>query len=278
MGIVLGDDGQGNQIGMAPDARWLGCRNMRRGIGNPASYVDCMEFFLAPYPFGGDPFQDGDVSLAPHVVNNSWGCPDFEGCDDTVLEPALNALRAAGILMVVSAGNDGPGCQTVIEPPARSGAVFSVGATTNTGKITVFSSRGPAPGAAPLLKPDVTAPGADVRSSIPDGAYGLAAGTSMASPHVTGLVALLWSANPKLIGQIERTEAIIRQSARPVAVDTICERQDRRPLAELSLLEQLAALEDPSACACGDARGVPNNVYGWGEIDALAAIKLALED
>jgi hypothetical protein len=276
MGIVLGDDGQGNQIGMAPGARWIGCRNMRRGLGNPASYTDCMEFFLAPYPIGGHSFTDGDVTMAPHVINNSWGCPNIEGCDDEVLAPAMTALRAAGIMMVVSAGNDGPGCQTAIEPPARYDDVFSVGATNDNGAITVFSSRGPVPADPPLLKPDIAAPGNYIRSSISGAEYGLAPGTSMAAPHVTGLVALLWSANPGLMGQIDETEEIIRQSARSVAVSATCGIQDDRPLDELSLMEQMETLENPNVCACGDAVGVPNNVYGWGEIDALAAVKLAL--
>jgi subtilisin family serine protease len=281
MGTILGDDGHGNQIGMAPGAQWIGCRNMQRGLGNPASYTDCMEFFLAPYPPGGDPFAEGDVSLAPHIINNSWGCPDIEGCNDTVLEPAVDALRAAGIMMVVSAGNEGPGCRTVSEPPARYDNVFSVGATDNLGRITGFSSRGPVPRAgttqiSPLLKPDIAAPGANVRSSIPGGGYGLADGTSMAGPHVAGLVALIWSAKPSLIGRLDETEAIIRQSATPTEVSTSCT-IEHQPPQELSLLEQIEALENPHTCACGDVNGHPNNVYGWGEINALAAIKLALE-
>jgi hypothetical protein len=274
MGTMLGDDGSGNQIGMAPGAQWMGCRNMRRGIGNPAGYTDCMEFLLAPYPPGGDPFTEGEVSRAPHVVNNSWGCPDVEGCDDVALEPAVRALRAAGIMMVVSAGNDGPACETLVEPPARYDDVFSVGATNGRGTITGFSSRGPVPGETTMVKPDIAAPGAAIRSSVPGGGYGLADGTSMAGPHVAGLVALLWSANPALIGQIEATEEIIRHSARPVPVNETCA-INAAPSGEPSLLEQLESLNDPAACACGEASGVPNNVYGWGEIDALKAVELA---
>ncbi len=278
MGTILGDDGQGNQIGMAPGAKWIGCRNMRRGIGNPASYIECMEFFLAPYPIGTD-FTKGEVSKSPQVINNSWGCPDIEGCDDNILEPATEALRAAGIMMVVSAGNDGPSCQTVIEPPARYDDVFSVGATTEDGLITGFSSRGPIPAAIPsaeLLKPDIVAPGDNVRSSLPGGTYGLASGTSMAGPHVVGLVALLWSANPNLIGQIDKTEEIIRLSAIPLEVKVAC------PLSlpssgDGSWMDELEGLGNPSPCACGNAIGTPNNVYGWGKIDALAAVKLALD-
>ncbi len=274
MGTILGDDGSGNQIGMAPAAQWIGCRNMQRGLGNPASYTNCMEFFLAPYPLGGDPFTGGDVTMAPHVINNSWGCPDIEGCDDSVLEPATAALRAAGIMMVVSAGNEGPGCQTVAEPPARYDNVFSVGATDSMGQITGFSSRGPVPDSSPLLKPDIAAPGANIRSSVPGGGYGLADGTSMAGPHVAGLVALLWSANPALIGNIDATEQIIRQSAAPVAVSGACPVDLTTP-GEPSLLDEFEAIAGASPCACGDVSGIPNNVYGWGEIDALRAVQLA---
>lgn len=275
LGTVLGDDGQGNQIGMAPGATWIGCRNMQRGLGNPASYTDCMEFFLAPYPPGGDPFSEGDVAKAPHVVNNSWGCPDIEGCDDTILEPATAALRAAGIMMVVSAGNDGPACGTAHEPPARYDNVFSVGATNASGEIVSFSSRGPVTDdPAPLLKPDITAPGDNIRSSVPGGGYGTASGTSMAGPHVAGLVALIWSANPALIGQIEATEEIIRQSATPVAVESACPIESQA-VPDTSLLAQLDSLTAGNACACGGVTGVPNNVYGWGQIDALRAVELA---
>lgn len=280
MGTILGDDGQGNQIGMAPGARWIGCRNMRRGIGNPASYTDCMEFFLAPYPLGGNAFTDGDVSQSSHVVNNSWGCPDKEGCDDSVLGPAAAALRAAGIMMVVSAGNEGPACGTVAEPPARYDDVFSVGATNELGFITGFSSRGPVTGGeqnpAPLLKPDVTAPGDNIRSSLPGGGYGTAGGTSMAGPHVAGLVALIWSANPALIGQVETTEEIIRQSARPIMVDAACPLETQKSGRSTSP-RQIDDGGESNTCACGGVTGSPNNVYGWGQIDALQAVQLALE-
>jgi subtilisin family serine protease len=279
MGTILGDDGNGNQIGMAPGATWIGCRNMRRGLGNPASYTECMEFFLAPYPVGGNSFLDGDVTQAPHVINNSWGCPDIEGCDDGVLEPATAALRAAGIMMVVSAGNEGPACQTVAEPPARYDNVFSVGATDGLGEVTGFSSRGPVPEGSnepPLLKPDVVAPGQDIRSSIPGADYGVASGTSMAGPHVAGLVALIWSANPALIGQIDRTEEIIRRSAAPQEISTACDLEERQ-VDETSPLAELESLAGSDSCACGGVTGSPNNVYGWGEIDARAAVKLAQE-
>ncbi len=267
MGIVLGDDGAGNRTGVAPAAQWIGCRNMRRGFGNPGAYAECMEFFLAPYPHGGDPFADGDVRRAPHVINNSWGCPDFEGCFPDTLRPAVEALRTAGIMMVVSVGNDGPACGTATTPPANYDAVFSVGATRNDGTVSGFSSRGPVDG---LIKPDVSAPGDWVRSSVPGGGYGYAGGTSMAGPHVTGLVALLWSANPALVGDVDATEALICRTAQPKPVEAMCTAADKVPESPF------AALLTNPVCACGGVTGVPNNVYGCGLIDAEAAVRAAL--
>jgi len=268
MGTVLGDDGAANRTGVAPGAQWIGCRNMQRGFGNPGAYAECIEFFLAPYPHGGDAFTDGDVSFAPHVVNNSWGCPDFEGCFPGTLEPAVEALRVARIMMVVSAGNDGPACGTAGVPPANYDAAFSVGAVDNEGHIVGFSSRGPVDS---LVKPDVTAPGASVRSSVPGGGYGYAGGTSMAGPHVAGLVALLWSADPALIGDIDGTEELICTTAVPRPVENLCTVENETPEGAF------AELLGDSVCACGGVTGVPNNVYGCGFLDAGSAVRTALE-
>jgi len=267
MGIVLGDDGAGNRTGVAPGAQWIGCRNMRRGFGNPGSYAECMEFFLAPYPHGGDPFTDGEVGLAPHVVNNSWGCPYWEGCSPGTLEPAVEALRAAGIMMVVSVGNEGPACETADTSPAHYDAAFSIGATDYQGRVTSFSSRGPANG---LIKPDVAAPGARVRSSVPGGHYAYSSGTSMSSPHVAGVVALLWSANPALIGDLDATERLICEAAKPRPVENVCTVEDEAPEGVL------APLVYDSVCGCGGVTGAPNNVYGCGFVDAGEAVREAL--
>jgi subtilisin family serine protease len=269
MGIAVGDDGSRNHIGVAPGAQWIGCRNMRRGVGNPGSYAECMEYFLAPYPHGGDPFVDGDVRMSPHIVNNSWGCPYWEGCSADTLEPAMEALRAAGIMMVVSAGNDGPACGTAAGPPANYEAVFAVGATDDGGNIVSFSSRGPV---GRLVKPDITAPGYGVRSSVPGGGYGWAGGTSMAGPHVAGVAALVWSADPTLVGDIDATEDLICQTAVPRPVDNICTIEDKVPEGSLASL-----FADP-VCACGGLTGAPNNVYGCGFIDAGAAVRAAVDE
>ena len=249
MGTIVGDDGADNKIGIAPGARWIGCRNMDRGVGTPATYIECFEFFLAPYPIGGDPISDGVPSLAPHVINNSWTCPPSEGCDWDTLQTAVENVRAAGILVVASAGNSGSGCSTVRDPLAIYDAAFSVGATNSSDNIASFSSRGPVTrDGSGRPKPDVSAPGASVRSSQRGGGYTWMSGTSMAGPHVAGTAALLWSAMPSLIGDVGATECVIAQSARPRTTTQGCG---------------------------GDAPDdVPNNVYGWGIVDALAAVEM----
>ena len=245
LGSILGRGG----IGVAPEAEWFGCVNLARNLGNPARYLDCMQFMLAPYPHSGDPFKDGDPTHAAHVINNSWGCPPIEGCDANALAPAVNALRAAGIFVVASAGNEGPRCGSVSDPIAIYDAAFSVGAVDRFGNIASFSSRGPVTvDGSGRIKPDILAPGVDVLSSLPGNAYGPNSGTSMAGPHVVGVVALMWSAQPKLIGDIHRTEQILIETARP---DTGLQ----------------------GNCSNG---GRPNNDAGYGSVDAYAAVKAAL--
>jgi serine protease AprX len=249
MGTSVGDDGGVNQIGMAPQARWIGCRNMNQGFGTPATYTECFEFFLAPYPVGGTPAQ-GNPSKAPHVTINSWGCPPSEGCSATTLQAGVEAQRAAGIMMVVSAGNSGSGCSSVVDPPAIYDAAYTVGAISHsTGNIAGFSSRGPVTiDGSNRLKPDITAPGVGTRSSTSDTttSYDFSSGTSMAGPHVAGAVALLWSARPDLIDNVTETEGYLNETAVHV-----------------------------NSAQC-NLNGVPNNTYGWGRLDVKAAVDLAL--
>lgn len=261
-GIMVGQDGE-NQIGVAPGARWIACRNMRHGIGHPGAYITCMEFLLAPFPVGGDPFHDGDPTQGAHVVNNSWGCPKKEGCLPDTLRRAVENLRMAGQMMVVSAGNDGPACGTVQDPPALYDAVLSVGAIGRGDRVAGFSSRGPVTAdGSQRLKPDLVAPGLDIRSSVPGG-YAILPGTSMAGPHVAGVVALLWSIEPELIGDIDRTEVILTETAQHLVVDAVCPSGGGSPT---------------TVCACGDQSpdAIPNHVYGWGQVDAWAAAQRLL--
>jgi serine protease AprX len=247
-GTAIGDDGGTNQIGMAPGAKWIGCRNMDEGAGTPARYIECMEWFLAPYPLNCTP-NEGDPGKAPDITINSWGCPVDEGCvvgDE--LQAAVEAQEAAGIQMVVAAGNSGPGCSTVSDPPSFYDASYTVGAlNTGTDTIASFSSRGPVTrDGSNRTKPDITAPGTNTRSASNacDSCYTFASGTSMATPHIAGAMALLWSAIPSLQHQIEASRDALDNSA--VGIDS-------------------------ALCPPGGPTP-PNNVFGWGRVDIAAAV------
>lgn len=252
-GTMVGDDGQGNQIGVAPGARWIGCRNMERGWGRPSTYLECFDWFLAPTDTLN---RNRRPDLAPHVINNSWACVAEEGCTDTIvnnlLRQAVINLRKAGILVVVSNGNEGNQCASTFNAPAYFEESFSVGATRADNVIARFSSRGPVRiDGSNRPKPNVAAPGADVRSSIRGGGYANYSGTSMAGPHVAGVAALLMSARPDLIGQVERIETVLERSA-VFTADTV-------------------------DCLPGTVRTArPNHAYGWGRVDALRALQHAL--
>src|SRR5204862_1995170 len=141
IGTAIGDDGGANQIGMAPGAECIGCRNMDQGDGTPARYIECMEFFLAPYPVGGTPSQ-GDPLKAPDITNNSWGCPPSEGCSPDTLQAAIEAQAAAGIMTVVRADSAGPACSTMENPPSIYAASYTVGAlVTGSDSIACCSGR-----------------------------------------------------------------------------------------------------------------------------------------
>jgi hypothetical protein len=210
LGIILGKN-----VGIAPDANWIGCVNLSRNLGNPGYYLACMQFLFAPFPQSGDPFQDGKTEIGAHILNNSWGCPDIEGCDELVFEQAVSALRSAGIFVVSSAGNNGYyGCESITDPLAIYQNVLSVGATDQMGELAPFSSLGPVTvDGSGRIKPDLVAPGVDIFSTMPNASYSILSGTSMAGPHVAGTVALMWSANQALIGQIEITEEILKNTA-----------------------------------------------------------------
>jgi serine protease AprX len=253
MGTMVGDDGGANQIGVAPGARWIGCRNMNQGVGTPSTYLECFQWFIAPTDRNG---ANPQPALAPHVINNSWGCPPSEGCVmPGVLEEAVSNTHAAGIFVVVSAGNEANGgiddCGTVVDPPAIYADAFSVGATNSSDVIASFSSRGPVTvDGSGRLKPDVAAPGVSVRSALRGSAYGTFSGTSMAGPHVAGVAALMMSANPSLVGDPVQVAALLRATA----IGTFSQQ----------------------SCGAFPGSAVPNAVFGHGRVDALAAVQAAL--
>lgn len=249
-GTFAGDDGGANRIGVAPGAAWIGCRNMNAGFGTPARYIECMQWFLAPTDLAGN---NPDPDRAPDIISNSWGCPDYEGCTvGNELVGAVETLVDSGIFFAAAAGNDGTSCSTIFDAPATYDASFVVGSTTSADGISSFSSRGPLAGTA-LVRPDVVAPGSNVRSSVPGNGYTSMSGTSMATPHVAGAAALLMSANPALKGNPAAVSALLRESA----VRT--------------------GIVDAWNAGCGGRTmgDWPNFQAGWGRIDVQAAVELA---
>ncbi|MFI6423633.1 S8 family serine peptidase [Promicromonospora sp. NPDC050880] len=237
MGTMVGDDGAGNQIGVAPDADWIaanGCASC-----SDADLLASGQWILAPTRADG---SDPDPSQRPHVVNNSWG-QQAPGAIDDFMSEEIAAWEAAGIFGAWAAGNAGEaGCQSTSSPGANV-ATYAAGAFGEDGEIAVFSSRGP--GADGETKPNLSAPGDLVRSSVPGGDYAEFSGTSMASPHLAGAVALLWSAAPALVGDIEGTK---------------------------QLLDQTSVDVDDDSCG-GTAED--NNVWGEGKLDVAALVQNA---
>lgn len=248
-GTMVGDDGGDNQIGMAPGAMTIHCKNMDDGgFGSDEWFSTCFEWDLAPWDLSGsNPRPD----LAPDAINNSWG---YGGGGVPVFEDEIAALQAAGILVEVSAGNEGPSCSTLRSPGDYS-SVLTTGSVSHAsgvlpGTLTWFSSRGPST-LSPDYLPDIMAPGENVRSAIPGGGYENWDGTSMAGPHVTGLIGLMWSANPGLRGLVSETQQIIFNTTVPLSGQT------------------------GSNCGGNYTTG-PNNDWGYGTIDAFLAVDTAM--
>lgn len=244
---MVGDDGQGNQIGVAPEAKWIACRNMdANGTGSPSRYTECFEYLMAPYPYNHP--KKGNPKLAADSINNSWICPASEGCSTETLLKIVNAVRAAGIFPAMAAGNSGSSCSTVDTPPAIYASAVSVGALDSSNNIASFSSRGPVTvDNSNRLKPNLSAPGVNIRGAVPGSQYQSGwSGTSMAAPHLAGGVALLWQAKHSLDGNISKTESTFIHSTK-----------------------QLQTNEN-----CGGTQGkIPNDTYGWGLLDLLKAVK-----
>lgn len=226
MGTLVGST-PNHVVGVAPGARWIAVKGLSDwGFGSTSQIHAAFQWVLAPTDLNG---ENPDPSRAPHVVNNSWGVDN--GALDTYHQD-IEMLIAAGIVPVFSAGNQGP-AEGTIGSPASFDKAMAVGALDAENYVAYFSSRGPSP-LTSATKPEVAAPGVDINSSWIDGGYRAKSGTSMAAPHVAGVVALMLQANPQL--DYDQVRTVITDTARDL----------------------------------GEAG--PDYHYGWGMLDAYAAV------
>ncbi|HBZ00668.1 MAG TPA: hypothetical protein DEO84_05015, partial [candidate division Zixibacteria bacterium] len=237
MGTMIGSE-NGDTVGVAPGAQWIAAAVVDRGGGVNQTISDILAGFEWAADPDGDPNTTDDV---PDVLNNSWGIPlgYFPPCEATFWE-AIDNLEAAGVVCLFAAGNEGPNASSIRIPADRIASAlnsFSVGAVDGAGQdfpVANFSSRGPSACDYSTIKPEVTAPGVGIRSTSRTGGYTTMSGTSMATPHVAGAVAILRQFNPQ---------------ATPTEI-------------KLALMNSALDLGQPGE----------DNDYGWGLIDIRRAI------
>lgn len=233
-GIILGGNASDKHIGVAPGAKWIAAKAWNdQGESTTSTIHEIFQWFMDP---DGDPVTDD----APDLVNNSWSLEDklfgIFPCCKLDFKDDITAWRMAGIIPVFAAGNSGPWFFTG-ESPGNYPETIAVGATDPLDSIAFFSSRGPSNCDLSIF-PDITAPGVAILSSAPDGNYRSISGTSQASPHVAGTIALMLDANPNL--NIDEIESVLKTTATPLGFFH------------------------------------PNFTYGWGQLDALEAVSAAL--
>ena len=230
-GTISGGNASGTTIGIAPGVKIIS------GKVFSASGSATFDALFKAMQWIADP--DGNPAHAPMLVSNSWGGGPASATKDPMDEPLCKAVAGwvkLGILPVFANGNSGPGAGSVGLPGACPQSL-AVGATDENDQIANFSSRGPATWkSGSVIKPTVSAPGVAVISSVPGGGYKAFSGTSMATPHVAGLAALVYQANPKIT------------------------------------VEQATELIAKSATHLGAGAGA-NNEYGMGRIDAFNTLK-----
>ncbi|MEV0902109.1 S8 family serine peptidase [Actinoplanes sp. NPDC049802] len=233
MGTMAGSGG----IGVAPGVTWIAAKGCESNSCSAAALLAAGQWIVAPTDRDG---QNPRPDLAPDIVNNSWG--GASGFDPWYAD-VVRSWTAAGIFPAFSNGNAGPGCATASTPGSYTDT-YASGATDVDDAIAPFSSRGT--GQDGGVKPDLSAPGVDVRSSVPGGGFASYSGTSMASPHTAATVALIWSAAPGLRRDVAATREVLDETA-----------------------------TDTDDTSCGGT-ATDNNVYGQGRLNAYAAVDLAV--
>ncbi|KDO17526.1 hypothetical protein SPRG_21856 [Saprolegnia parasitica CBS 223.65] len=266
IGTMTGKDG----YGVAPGAQWIACRGLYIKSGSSQALMQCLQFMMCPTRTDG---THPDCSKGAHVINNSWGSAKF----NPVYEEAVAALRKAGITPVFSNGNSGPACGTTGNPGTYPN-VISVGAigsyTDEPTKLAFFSSKGPGTYIdahnvqQTIVKPTISAPGFFTLSAYNtgDSAVKYMAGTSMAAPHVAGVVALLKSAKIDLT--YEEIYAYLTQTADQKMLEG-------EPKEWVVPNNKNGTDIYPGAPNCGgvDDTKWPNNRYGYGRVNVANILK-----
>jgi subtilisin family serine protease len=248
MGSIVGDD-LVSGIGVAPEALWIAAKGCASSSCSNVDLISSFQYLFAPTR------QDGtgaDVSYAPAVVSNSWG----GGQGSTTFLPYIEPHVEAGTVVTFSQGNSGSGCGTA-NSPGDLDIVIGVGSTNSLDQLSSFSSRGPGVNRPDFntQKPDISAPGERVLSAYytSDTAYATLSGTSMACPHITGVIALVLDVAP-----------------------TLSVSEVRGLLSETTVRNLPAPNGGLTTCASVPYSAVPSYHYGWGRVDAAAAVNTAL--
>ncbi|MGB5947477.1 S8 family serine peptidase [Paenisporosarcina sp.] len=233
-GTMVGSETNGsNQVGVAPGAKFISVKAFAANGGTDVDLLEAAQWILAPTDSEGN----ARVDMAPDVVNNSWG--GGPGLDEWYRDVVTN-WRAADIFPEFSAGNttaSNPGGAGSVASPANYPESFATGATDINNAVANFSLRGPSPYAE--IKPDISAPGVNIRSSVPGGGYeGGWNGTSMSGPAISAVAAMLRQVNADL--SVDEMEQILLDTAIPLT-DT----------------------QYPET---------PNHGYGYGLVDAYEAV------
>jgi bacillopeptidase F len=209
MGIMVGGSEGGTAIGVAPGTKWIAVKIFNDAGNSSLSIIHQGFQWLL------DPDDNPDTDDAPDVVNNSWWLSGTVNQCVLEFDPDIQTLNTAGIVVVFSAGNSGPGSQTSVAP-ANNPNAFPVGAIDILNNIASFSSRGPSACGGGIY-PTAVAPGVNVKTSdltlggVFPNSYAIVSGTSFSAPHVAGTMALLKGAFPDLT--VSELESVLKQSA-----------------------------------------------------------------
>lgn len=225
----------GVMVEVAKDAKWIAAKGCGRFSCTTRGLLESAEYLMCPTKLDG---SSPNCEMRPHIINNSWG----GGQGDTWYDDIIQNWIRVGIVPVFAAGNSGPQCSTTNSPSDSRQDVLSVCATDINDNLATFSSRGPTANGVEY-KPDICGPGVDIYSAWIDSdrSYKTISGTSMATPHVSGVIALLLEKEPELRYDYGRLKSKLYEM-----VSTDLKKTDE---------------------TCGRSSVYPNVYYGYGRVE-----------